>query len=105
MKKWIRIEIEDLAIIDNIVKELICDNDVPLRQTEKLCRLNEILAGVWMQFQKPRRNDMKYRAESKIDGKLIEGTLMIEGLNVWIATETGKTAVWLDTVEEVQEEE
>ena len=46
---------------------------------------------------------MKFKGESKIDGKIIEGTLMIEGLETWIATPNGRTSVWPDSVEEVAE--
>lgn len=43
---------------------------------------------------------MKFLGKSKADGSIVEGTLMIEGLEAWIATPTGRTAVWPDTVEE-----
>ena len=46
---------------------------------------------------------MKFKGESKIDGKIIEGTLMIEGLETWITTPNGRTAVWPDSVEEAAE--
>lgn len=46
---------------------------------------------------------MKFKGESKIDGKIIEGTLMIEGLETCIATPNGRTSVWPDSVEEVAE--
>lgn len=45
---------------------------------------------------------MKYQGKSKPTGAIIEGTLMIEGLETWIATDTGRTAVWPDSVEEVK---
>lgn len=45
---------------------------------------------------------MKYQGKSKPTGAIIEGTLMIEGLETWIATDTGRTAVWPDSVEEVE---
>ncbi len=46
---------------------------------------------------------MKYQGKSKPTGAIIEGTLMIEGLETWIATPTGRTAVWPDSVEEAAE--
>ena len=46
---------------------------------------------------------MKFLGKSKADGSIVEGTVMIEGLESWIANEIGKTAVWPDSVEEVAE--
>lgn len=46
---------------------------------------------------------MKYQGKSKPTGAIIEGTLMIEGLETWIATPNGRTSVWPDSVEEVAE--
>ena len=46
---------------------------------------------------------MKYQGKSKIDGTITEGTLMVEGIETWIATDTGRTAVWPDSVENIGE--
>lgn len=44
---------------------------------------------------------MTYQGESKVDGSIIRGTLMIEGLDMWIDDgKGGRTAVWPDTVKE-----
>ena len=45
---------------------------------------------------------MKFLGKSKADGSIVEGTLMVEGIETWIATDTGRTAVWPDSVEEVE---
>ena len=47
---------------------------------------------------------MKYQGKSKPTGAIIEGTLMIEGLETWIATPTRRTAVWPDPAKVVIDE-
>lgn len=41
-----------------------------------------------------------YQGESKVNGAIIEGSLIVEGLEMWIANEYGdRTAVWPDSVQ------
>lgn len=48
---------------------------------------------------------MIYKGESKVDGKTVTGTLMVEGIYTWIVGQYGRTAVWPDSIEVIREGE
>ena len=47
---------------------------------------------------------MEFKGESKTDGTIVEGTLTVEGLETWITTPNGRTAVWPDPAKVVIDE-